>query len=775
MIWLHAEPGDQNRDGDLMTAVLGGIAAGQDEDAALARLLDDGEFNVAEMMLSQCRSLSVRAVRQAARDIDSGRYEAVSSLSDRVRRLQELADAADVPFDPSTEELERLAYQSRKAASRLLDVLEKDLATVIDQRVGDLRDRLRATRLPAETTRMIESLLASKRVRAAAHALKYGTLDMPGPEIQPPLKAWTWQESPLEVLRWYIDPNIHRPAQWFAEWEPRDEAARRLVAALDELNTGEEGAARAFAVALDGFLVHGQVGTAAEPPVVHPISGGFLTSVRNVFASEPLARFHPTGRVPLFVSEPGGEIPPEMSELGHFIAVGSRLEPAGRGTCAVLSVRDLLRLATVPFRRDISLARVVGRQWSPGGLGAGSATELTRLLGESDDRNWQTLCWLADLIGLGGSAAADSLLFQSGGDPGVLCALLEFLLDLESRERQSAQRRSVIGALHTWSDDKQAIERVEKVALRGCRSPAARAAFWSASAAAPPGTGLSLDTLVVASSLLQSDLDWDAPLRDGLDHLAHQWFAESAEQGTVSLRRIGVTIGLRRLAEQRLAEIAASLRAPAQQTSARSGLSEWTAYRFTLSPHWPAYRNLVRSGTATAQELEEARAALDVPVDSLIRESAVLAGEADLMPVVAEVRDTLRAQYPAVTVEVDGPPEALVVVPDRVALALLYELMRNAVEAIDGIGTIAVTVRPAGSDVMVDVRDTGEGLPAEIDSGFRVFRAGFSTRGLGHGHGLFLARQVAQQTGGDVELVSRAGGHPILHGAHFCLVLPRRA
>jgi signal transduction histidine kinase len=748
---------------DAADALLAGLAAAEDEDAALARLISDGEFTLAEQMLAECSALSGKVARQATGEIESGRSAAVSRLSDDLRRLEEVAAAAQISFDPPVADLEELAWESWEAVSRRLAEHETRLTTEVDQRAAKLQERLDAADVAADTRRMAESLLKARRLRAARHVLENGALDLPGPETQPPMVTWHWKEPPKDVLRWHIDPNIPK-SPGFEDWEPADELAKRLLHALDGLNVAGDGSAREFAEALDDFL-----GSAREPHVLHPIRDGFLTSVHNLFASELLARFRPTGNVPLFIGEPGAGVPPQLPGVDHFLAVAPDLEPTGyRGPGAVVSVRDLLRLVTVPSCRDISLARIVGRQWPLAGLGAGSPADLAQLLGESEELRWHALCWLTDLTGLGGSATADALLFQSGGDPGVLHVLLEYLLRRESRQAQ----RTGSGGVHAWRDDEQTRAQVEAVVLRDAQAPGVLTAFWSAVAAAPPGTSLSRDALVLAASLIEGGTDWDAPISAGFPGLASQWFVEAAGPDAIALRRTGAMIGLREVAERRIAELARDLRDAARDQQ-EPAMTAWAAYRFALSPQWPAYRDVLASAPRRSEEVAAARAALVVPVERLLEESAALTGTADLTAAAAELMAAAAERYAGITVEVEAPPEAVVAVNERLALAVLHELLENAIEAVGGIGTVALTVRASGEDVFVEVRDTGQGLAKEIDSVFRVFRRGFSTRGNGRGQGLYVVRQIAQMVGGDLELVSRAGSHPVWRGAHFRLVLPR--
>lgn len=81
---------------------------------------------------------------------------------------------------------------------------------------------------------------------------------------------------------------------------------------------------------------------------------------------------------------------------------------------------------------------------------------------------------------------------------------------------------------------------------------------------------------------------------------------------------------------------------------------------------------------------------------------------------------------------------------------------------------VEVTLLSDGPDLVVHVRDTGDGVPLEAADA--VFDHGYTSRGpeaAGHGLGLALARHTARSTGGDLVLLDRGGPPPAPHGAVF--------
>ncbi len=85
-------------------------------------------------------------------------------------------------------------------------------------------------------------------------------------------------------------------------------------------------------------------------------------------------------------------------------------------------------------------------------------------------------------------------------------------------------------------------------------------------------------------------------------------------------------------------------------------------------------------------------------------------------------------------------------------------LIANALEAMAGEGTLTLRTSRDGDCALVEVCDTGPGIPAELRS--RVFEPFFTTKPVGQGTGLGLDvswRVVVKRHGGDLRVVSEPG------------------
>lgn len=115
----------------------------------------------------------------------------------------------------------------------------------------------------------------------------------------------------------------------------------------------------------------------------------------------------------------------------------------------------------------------------------------------------------------------------------------------------------------------------------------------------------------------------------------------------------------------------------------------------------------------------------------------------------------------------DEEEESIEVACDRRKIKqVLINLVQNAVDASPPGATIALVVlRTDDGGVRIEVRDRGTGLADAVRS--RLFEPGATTKDNGSGLGLALARGLARQHGGELQVREREGG-----GCAASLVLP---
>jgi signal transduction histidine kinase len=85
-------------------------------------------------------------------------------------------------------------------------------------------------------------------------------------------------------------------------------------------------------------------------------------------------------------------------------------------------------------------------------------------------------------------------------------------------------------------------------------------------------------------------------------------------------------------------------------------------------------------------------------------------------------------------------------------------LIDNAVDAMDGTGTLRLATRVEGDSVVVEIGDTGSGMPPHVAG--RAFEPFYTTKDVGKGTGLGLdiaRRIVVERHGGTITIDSQPG------------------
>jgi signal transduction histidine kinase len=132
-----------------------------------------------------------------------------------------------------------------------------------------------------------------------------------------------------------------------------------------------------------------------------------------------------------------------------------------------------------------------------------------------------------------------------------------------------------------------------------------------------------------------------------------------------------------------------------------------------------------------------------------------------LAPLVVEIGDSLGLPRANLDWKV-GIDEELEVDADRDQLyRVLSNLCRNAVQALEGEGVspgeIAVSAQREGTVTIIEVADTGPGLPEKARANlFKAFQS--VARKGGAGLGLAIAHELVQAHGGQIALVKNEGG-----------------
>lgn len=118
-----------------------------------------------------------------------------------------------------------------------------------------------------------------------------------------------------------------------------------------------------------------------------------------------------------------------------------------------------------------------------------------------------------------------------------------------------------------------------------------------------------------------------------------------------------------------------------------------------------------------------------------------------------------------VTIQNEIPADLAVRVDGQKVRQVLLNVLLNAVQSLDGGGSVALTAQTEGAWAVIAVSDTGCGIDAaELD---KVFMPFYTTREKGTGLGLAVAAKTVESHGGSMQVTSRPG-----EGSTFRIRLP---
>jgi PAS domain S-box-containing protein len=129
--------------------------------------------------------------------------------------------------------------------------------------------------------------------------------------------------------------------------------------------------------------------------------------------------------------------------------------------------------------------------------------------------------------------------------------------------------------------------------------------------------------------------------------------------------------------------------------------------------------------------------------------------DADLVAVVAETMNLLKDQCGqlGIRVAVDVANDIPLIMADRNQVKqALFNVMKNALEAMDRGGEIFIHLEADDEWVVLSVKDTGVGIPA--DKLTRVFDAYYTTKASGGGLGMLILLRILRAHGGTVDIQS---------------------
>lgn len=120
--------------------------------------------------------------------------------------------------------------------------------------------------------------------------------------------------------------------------------------------------------------------------------------------------------------------------------------------------------------------------------------------------------------------------------------------------------------------------------------------------------------------------------------------------------------------------------------------------------------------------------------------------EIDIVKQISSMVDYIKKRSPgSISFSINTNGEE--VIPAMISAPLfdwvIENLLKNALDAMEGKGSITVSMQKAEKGVIIDVTDTGKGIASQNIN--QVFKPGFTTKKRGWGLGLSLSRRIIEQ------------------------------
>ena len=118
-------------------------------------------------------------------------------------------------------------------------------------------------------------------------------------------------------------------------------------------------------------------------------------------------------------------------------------------------------------------------------------------------------------------------------------------------------------------------------------------------------------------------------------------------------------------------------------------------------------------------------------------------------------------------VTIDLPKTDVDILCDVAKLEIVFSnLILNAIQAMNGIGDIHIRIKTEEKMIIIEVEDTGHGIPQNLLP--KIFEPLFTTRQIGTGLGLVSCKSIIEKHGGSIEIKTQAN-----KGTTFIISLPK--
>ena len=187
-----------------------------------------------------------------------------------------------------------------------------------------------------------------------------------------------------------------------------------------------------------------------------------------------------------------------------------------------------------------------------------------------------------------------------------------------------------------------------------------------------------------------------------------------------------------------------------EQNQVWAGMAKETAHQLgtpiSSLMGWVELLKMQEEPFAGTQEMEKDIERLQIVTDRFSKIGSVPVLEpTDIVPLVRDTMDYLQKRFSKKFEFVIQLPEGPLTVPLVPSLFrwVLENLTKNAVDAMGDHGKITLELTEGSSEVLIDVSDTGKGIPKKMYK--QVFNPGYTSKKRGWGLGLSLAKRIIEE------------------------------
>jgi signal transduction histidine kinase len=769
-----------------------GIADRHTPESAVQRLVQDGEFTIAETIVDGIARIGLVDNQTSTRlceQIEKGRQAAGAQAAVQAQLLRERArriGMADIDVDAVAAD----ARNRRADAETYLDELDRRVEQVEKDQTSNIKRHLEgmlhddASALAQAWGDQIRALLDAKEIPAARQMLDEGPGSLSLLPVEEPTAVWPWRTVGLdEILDWFDRSEALAPPG-LREYVP-DDAGEKLLLAMRKLQEPAGVGHGPLAAAVQELI-----GSDAVAPHPEPLPGGgheITLLVPDDFRLPPMSFVGRTRGLRIAI---GGEAPADDRDL---VWLSTRIREDRRPGSVVLTLADLLSLLQSEKQRSgrprstssrrMGLIRMVCQQ-----LPVLVVIPSDAFVGASRTDLRHQVWWLLHAFGVSpDGVAVDTLLYESGSHPRILVQTLHFLVDYARRRGLVRLEPQAFVDLRASDSYREA---VQASLLEELGDAGAAALFTMVFFSSADDLRSALDT-IAADAGLKTPLDRLVDVVAVTAALRRTGYLIDDGSGGVALCGCGVTQLLHQgdpheLAKQALRRLAeAEPAGGSKATEERLQEEQFLRWLVEIRLHAESHRarmaeealDEARGGTSAAAErirsdrdLREDRQQVEV-----WRKERV---EIDLVEACRTVVSMIEglADHVDINMHAHGPAT---IVGSRMALRIaLQNIVRNAQQAVQasqapGERDILVTVSVPEDDrshALVDVEDNGPGIPPDVWEQLAQGAPPPSALHEGTGEGIVGAVVLLRLFGGSLQVLQTVS--PSLGGAHVQLRIP---